>query len=162
MKNYMPSCMFGRISIRPYRTWGFIIPQRQFDILSLNSAFCLLPDFRPTRENRLKSSRWHFSTPRRFDALRTKAFYNCLTHNGLFFMHKMRCAMHNGRIAKYTCQNRPFHRLKSPFSAWEVSNLPQAKNQTPHAEMAIAACGNANRRTRRLESSPAKLSIPAF
>jgi hypothetical protein len=70
--------------------------------------------------------------------------------------------MHNGRIAKYTCQNRPFHRLKSPFSAWEVSNLPQAKNQTPHAEMAIAACGNANRRTRHLESSPAKLSIPAF
>ena len=47
-----------------------------FDILAEISRFCLLFDFRQTRQNRLKSSEWHFCTLSRFDALKSSLCCN--------------------------------------------------------------------------------------
>ena len=47
----------------------------------------------------------------------------------------------NRKIAIPTLQNRPLYCFFAHFSTYGIYTFPQAKNQTPHARIAISACG---------------------
>ena len=118
-----------------------------FDILSLNSPFCLLSDFWPTRENRLKSSRWHFSTPRRFDALKTKVLCNYLIYNGHLatLNYELRIMSYQNSIS--TWQNHPFCRNFPSKSALSFTQRSIGDLQNRHRSLAFPIHGKSNRTT---------------
>ena len=108
------------------------------DILLAKRLFCLHLHFGATRENRLKSSRWHFSTPRGFSLLRT---LSADTERVINHQNERKMLFCHAEMTK-----RPAF---SPNSACFDSEFPQAENPTPHAEIVIPARGVGNRPTRR-------------
>ena len=159
MLNLVNACVF-----RVTHAEKCMNPTGWFVILELTickrlSHFCLLFDFRPTRENRLKISRRHFCTQETRNALKTQMVRNLLIYRHHFLPPNYKFQCSNRIIDNYTLQKRHFWPDFSQNSAWKVSPSPQAENQSPHAEMANAARDVCNFRVWSCPSPQAEFSL---